>query len=172
MSAESTGQTRSLFHQNTLMPKTFLNIRTFVSCFVALLQIFLLPVTHVFHLGCQHEHVHSFHHVVFETLEDLGGSCRSSHNCDHGAGEKSVACKNVDEQSSGEPRRSPVEAPHNEDSCQVCQAVFASQIPPSGTVDLLLFRPTSESLVVCSPILPEFPRNVVLSRGPPRMSRG
>lgn len=168
MSAESIGQTRSLFHQNTLMPKTFLNIRTFVSCFVALLQIFLLPVTHVFHLGCQHEHVHSLHHVV----EDLGGSCRSSHNCDHGTGEKSVACKNVDEQSSGKPKHGPVETPHNEDSCQVCQAVFASQILPAGTVDLLLFRPASESLVVCSPIPPQFPSDVVSSRGPPRMSWG
>ena len=152
------------------MSKTFLNIRTFVGYFVALLQIFLLPAAHVFHLGCQHEHVHSAHPSVFETFEDVWVSCWSSHSCDHGA--ESVACKNVDEQSSGEPRRCPVEAPHDEDSCPVCQAVIASQIAPAGTVDLLFFQPTCEYLVAYSPIPREFPRHVVLSRGPPRMARG
>lgn len=172
MCAVSTGKTRSLFYQNTLMSKTFLNIRTFVSCFVALLQIFLLPATHMFHLGCQHGHVHSLVPAVVETIGDVKGSCRSSHSCNHGAGAESVACKNVDEQSSGEPGRSPVEMPHDEDSCPVCQAVFASQIASSGSVDLLFSRPTCGSLVACSPIPREFPRYVVLSRGPPRMPRG
>lgn len=154
------------------MPKALLNIRTFVGCFVALLQIFLLPATQVLHLSCQHEHVPPADSSVFETLEDVWASCWSSHCCDHGDDSGSIVRKNVDGQNPREPERSPVETPHEEDSCPVCQTVLASQIGPSGPVDLLFSRATCECLVAYSPIPREFPRRVVLDRGPPLTARG
>jgi len=151
------------------MSKAFSQFRTAFVGFVALLQLVLLPATHVLHLGCQHPHghVHTSDSSVFDTLEDVWGWCRKSHCCDHcqTSARDSDAARNA-------PNQRPAEQPHDEDSCPVCQAVFAARIGTTAPVAVLQTQPIRECLAEYSPSFRETPRFSVLSRGPPLLGVG
>ena len=114
------------------MSKAYSKFRTAFVGFVVALQIFLLPATHVLHLGCQHPtgHVHASDSSVFDSLEDAWAWCFRSRCCDHdcGRGEKLILVSGEPRDSDAPQQQHPAEPAHDENSCPVCQAVFAARI--------------------------------------------
>jgi hypothetical protein len=141
------------------MSKTPLQLRTAFVGFLALLQLFLLPATHVLHLGCQHSHDDGEIGSSSE-IEAAEGTCVSSYccgHCSHRAAGTNTAPTGSD----------PFDPPHDEDSCHVCQTVFAAQIAAAAPADLTTVEPACEYLTVNSQTVYSIPRYCVLSRGPP-----
>lgn len=149
------------------MSKTLLQLRTAFVVLLASLQLFLLPATHVLHLGCQHSHDHgpTAAFSVFDAVEAAWTWCSSSHSCDH----CSKTARAADDHPTDSP---PVHPPHDEDSCPLCQAVFAARTATTAAVDLTITEPVSEFLAENSQVPDSTPRHCLLSRGPPTAFRG
>ena len=145
------------------MSKTLSQFRMAFVGLIALLQLILLPATHVLHLGCQHSHDDA--HTFNASSEAADRSCVSSHCCGHCS--QRTAATDADPAGSA-----PVHPPHDEDSCPVCQIVFAARIATAAPVDLTTVEPVCEFLSADSPIIYSTPRYSVLSRGPPTASWG
>ncbi|MFY9256979.1 MAG: hypothetical protein WAO83_26235 [Fuerstiella sp.] len=144
------------------MSKTLYQFRTAFVGFIVLLQLILLPATHVLHLGCQHAHGDGLANTVsvFDSVEGMWAWCWSSHCCDH----CSATAKSVDDQPAGS---GPIQPAHDENSCPVCQAVFAARIATVATVDLATTEPVCEFVADDSQAAYSTPLCDVLSRGPP-----
>lgn len=149
------------------MSKTLSKSRTAFAGFVVVLQLFLLPATHVLHLGCQHSDDDASIATVsvFDALENAWERCWSSHCCDHCAKPAAVA----DDQPTDS---SPIHPPHDEDSCPVCHAAFAARIATTAAVDLSTAQPVCEFPAVDSHAVYSTSRYCVLSRGPPTAPLG
>ena len=139
----------------TLMSKTRHNFRRVFTCFVALLQLAVLPATYVLHVGCEHSHSDGDHD---QGLITGVVSCFSGHHCS--CSHHSPAHKADDESPTpGEP--------HDSDSCRICQAAFATsaadffapQLTAIGTISVL---PRPKINIPAS--APRYRSN---SRGPP-----
>ncbi len=157
-----------------LMSNAYSKFRTAFVGFVVALQIFLLPATHVLHLGCQHPtgHVHlsgASSTSVFDSLVDAWAWCWNSHCCDHdcGRGEKPVLVAGEPRNPDSPQEQHPAEPAHDENSCPVCQAVFAARIAATVPVAVFVTQPLCECLAEQPPFFCETPRFGVLSRGPP-----
>ena len=144
------------------MSKTLLQLRTAFVGFIVLLRLFLLPATHLLHLGCQHSHDHGpiAAFSVFDAVEAALNWCSSSHSCDH----CSKTARAADDHPTDSP---PVHPQHDEDSCAVCQAVFAARIATAAAVDLTTTEPVAEFRTENSRVPDSTPRYCLLSRGPP-----
>lgn len=140
------------------MSKSFKQFRMAVAGLIALLQLILLPATHVLHLGCQHSHSDG---QIASTSdpEAAEGTCASFHCCSH--------CSHRAADNNPPAGSGPIEPPHDEDSCQVCQTVFAAQVATTAPVDLTTVERVFEYLTLDSQTVYSTPRYSVLSRGPP-----
>ena len=149
------------------MSKTLSQFRTAFVGFIALLQLLLLPATQMLHLGCQHssDHGPTATVSVFDAVEAAWTWYDSSHCCDH----CSKAAKVADNQPTDS---GPAHPPHDEDSCPVCQAVFAARTATTAAVDLTATVPVCEFVAEDLQAVYSTPRYCVLSRGPPAASWG
>lgn len=124
------------------------NSQRIATFLVALLQLAILPATHLLHIGCGCAHSSEVH--------DGAKSCPFGHccSCGHHSADR------------GTEQDSPSE-PHDSDSCAVCKAAFAVttvefDLPP------LLFLAETGRLQCPSCIAPELSAPYrLLSRGPP-----
>jgi len=96
------------------MSKTFYNLRRSFVCFVALLQLAVVPVTYCLHIDC--EHAHSDGHDNSGVISSVV-SCFSGHHCD---------CSHHSADDSSDGQSSSPEEPHDSHSCRICQAAFAT----------------------------------------------
>lgn len=155
------------FSQSALMSKSLSKFRTAFVGVVVALQLLLLPATNVLHLGCQHSHEHgpitSVTASIEGVVENVWGWCWPSHCCDHCSERTAVA----DRHSEHSPPSQPLHLPHDEDSCPICQAVFAARIATTAVVNLATTEPVAELVAVDSHAVYPIPRHCVLSRGPP-----
>ncbi|MCA9049065.1 MAG: hypothetical protein KDA89_10085 [Planctomycetaceae bacterium] len=149
------------------MSKALLQFRTAFIGLVVLLQLFLLPATHVLHLGCQHpsDHRPAATVSVFDAVEAAWNWCSSSHCCDHCS---KTSAKSQDSPTDSGQRR----APHDEHSCPVCQAVCAPRIASTVVAEIPYRESVCEFLYPETPVVDSIPRYSVLSRGPPVSSAG
>lgn len=144
------------------MSKFRSHIQTTSIGFVALLQLLLLPATHVLHLGCEHPEGHGAAHS--STLEDVISWCWSSSCCDH--------CEHSDETSSDPANpsndHSSSDHQHDQHSCPVCHAAFAARLATTAPLAVPVSQLTTQYVSSYS----ESPQNVsrfdVQSRGPPQ----
>ena len=149
------------------MSKALLQFRTAFIGLVVLLQVFLLPATHVLHPGCQHssDHRPAATVSVFDAVEAAWIWCSSSHCCEHCS---KTSAKSQDSPTDSDHGR----APHDEHSCPVCQAVFAPRIASTAIAEIADCQPVCEFLCPETPVVDSIPRYSVLSRGPPMSSVG
>jgi len=139
----------------TLMSKTHYNFRRSFVCFVALLQLAVVPATYSLHIGCEHAHSDGHHNsgVVSAVV-----SCFSGHHCD--------CSHHATDERSGSESPSP-EKPHDSHSCPVCQAAFATSTADFSAPGLTQFAMVS-ALPQAGPCVPESAeRYRSKSRGPP-----
>ena len=139
----------------TLMSKTRNKFRRSFVCFVALLQLAVVPATYCLHIDCEHAHSdgHSSSGIISAVVACFSGPhCGCSH-------------PTFDDSSGSKPP--PPQEPHDSDSCPVCQAAFATSTADFSAPELtklatVLVLPTPELSV---PVSAERYRSK--SRGPP-----
>ncbi|MEZ6130084.1 MAG: hypothetical protein R3C59_15475 [Planctomycetaceae bacterium] len=144
------------------MSKAFLQFRTAFAGILVLLQLFLLPATHMLHLGCQHPHGDGRCSSTSGS-EVAASTCARSHCCRH----CSTAARPAEAADDQPTDSAPVHPPHDEDSCAVCQVAFAARIATAAMVDLTTTEPVCEFVPQSSQSVDPTPRYCVLSRGPP-----
>ena len=108
--------------KQVLMSKFSSPIRTAVTCVVIVLQLALLPLTHVLHTGCsQSGHGTAVSGSTFPTLSV------PVHRCKHSSGGHKHGSNSQD---------SPPVAPHDSEDCAVCQVVLAARIGNLHTAEV------------------------------------
>lgn len=137
------------------MSKTHNNLRRSFMCFVALLQLAVVPATFCLHIDCGHTHGDGHHNGgILRSVV----SCLSQHQC---------ACSHHSTDDSSHGKSPSPEEPHDSHSCRICQAAFATctadfcppQLTETGVVSVLT------SIESASPSTA--PRYRSKSRGPP-----
>ena len=143
-----------------LMSRKMRSIRLAFTAGVVLLQLFMLPAAQLLHIGCDHTHPAGTCETPAEAASQVHRG--HAHCCHHGHSHHSHGQKS----SQGEPEQAPT-APHDSDSCPICQVVLAARIGELYSVQV----PFSDLVVACSsPCVPDVhhvPEYRLSGRGPP-----
>lgn len=150
----------------------FKNTRRFPTAFIGflmLLQLVLLPATHLLHFGCQHSHdaPEAGFRTVFGAIESAWKNCDWFSCCDHCSPDLDDQPRDLGLGASDPRDPDPLQAPHDERSCAVCQAIFAARIATTSPCELLAVEPVCEVAAIDSHSADSHAFYCVLSRGPP-----
>ena len=136
-------------------------IRTAFTCGVALLQLALLPVAHMLHVGCPHPN-HYSDHTAAALINASPADSLPAQGCDHSSGGHSHNSGPHSPHHESDPV-----APHDYGRCAICQVVLAAPMAclhvlqvQSG--DLFIISRLPHALEVC-----EAPGCRASGRGPP-----
>lgn len=140
------------------MSKTFCEPRVVLVSVLLLLQLILLPATQLLHLGCQHSH--GEHQVdsdfnLAKAARNFRASTHCCSHCSHGTRDDQPGDSD------------PLQPPHDEDNCALCQIVLAARMMTAATVSVASAEPVCEFTFMESQPVDSTPRYCVLSRGPP-----
>lgn len=133
---------------------------------LVIIQLIIVPATHVLHLSCDHSsHVNA---TVTDSDHPAFSWCWSSH-CRDCCPQQSVT---TDSPAETPLSNQPVHPPHNKNSCPVCVVAFASRITTTILTVLVATEQVSEIITAVADSVSLTPRDCVLNRGPPLVLSG
>lgn len=134
---------------------------------LVIIQLIIIPATQLLHVGCEHSAVVApkVRSSAYHAVETVWNWCSSSHCCHHCVEQPGTKDERTAAPQPLQDR--PVQPPHDEKTCAVCQAAFAARVTTAAPVPRL----TNERIAALVIQGPNFekptPRYRVLSRGPP-----